>query len=159
MSSEKPEKESFGEQVQNNWAVLLLIWTVATVGITWTVAEKVVVGPKESRITELQKQLDYEKSKPVVNSSPKVPEDPLVLHETPVFERSSVTSTDGVCEVLVDSIVGESARFVITVGSGSPVRSGYISPGDRLRAGNYFVDLHRIRGNVADVSIYKQPQP
>lgn len=73
-----------------------------------------------------------------------------------VFENAAVTSTDGGCQVLVDSIVGDSARLVVTVGSGNPVRSGYIRPGQRLTVGPYFVDLHRIRGNMADLSITKQ---
>jgi hypothetical protein len=154
MSSEKTGEQGFGEKVQNNWGILLVIWTVAAVGVTWTVAEKVIVGPKETRIAELQKQLDQEKSKPVISPIPKVAENPQVLHDA-VAEHTSVTTPDGVCQVLVDSIIGESTRLVITVGS-QVVTADNVHPGQRVRAGAYYVDLHRIRVNVVDLSIYKQ---
>jgi hypothetical protein len=40
MNPDKPGVQDAAERLKANWLIALVIWTVAVVGATWTVAEK-----------------------------------------------------------------------------------------------------------------------
>jgi hypothetical protein len=157
MTSDKQDVQVAAERIKTSWIVGLFLWTAAAVGTTWTIAEKVALNPRDVQITQLQAQIAELKSKASAPSVVTSTADPIVLHDTQVMEKESVTTSDGNCQIRVDSIIGDSVRLVVTVGSDEPITTAYIDTGKRQRVGPYYIDIHKIAGNWVYLSVVKPP--
>lgn len=137
----KPPTEIQGvaDKIQKHWVVLLLLWTIATIGLTWTAAQNILVAPKDNEIHALQKQVDDLKSAP--KSNPEVFSDRQVL-----VARESITTTDGVLQVRVVDFheALQEAALVVTEGSAKPKTFNDVHVGDRLTVGSYYIDLNSV---------------
>ncbi len=156
------------ERFRKHWLVSLVIICAGIVGATWTVAVQILVGPRDfeiarrdAEITGLQKQINELKSKPsVAPTTDRAERDTTALSETGVFENNSVTTSDGVCSIQVVKVSGNTVIMSVIIGSDQPQIFRDLRPGERItvqaKEASYFVDIHRIRGDIVDLAVYRK---
>jgi hypothetical protein len=155
------DNSSWFEKISRRWElssiVPVVVYTVFVVVVTIGFMERTAVANKDAEISVLKHDLEIAKAAPKAapKSDPKDVPHGVVSREDSVFAGSSVTSMDGRCQVLVSSLIGESVDLTVTVNSDSPQGFTSVRPGKRIAVGDYFIDLHRVRGDIADLSISK----
>ena len=156
MSSDNP---SGFEKTSRRWElsslVSVAVYTAFVVIVTIGLMQRTAVANREAEITVLKHDLEIAKALPKTapNSNLKETSHGVLSREDSVLAGSSVISPDGRCQVLVSSIIGESVDLTVTINSDSPRGFTSLHPGNRLTVGDYFIDLHRVRGDIADLSI------
>jgi len=160
-------KQSVIEKLKQHWFISVLLVCVAVAGTTWKVAHELLVEPREfqnSQLKEenlkLKEEIQKIKALTSANPAPLSDENPLVYLEAGVFEKASVTTNDGRCNIRVVSVSGDSVTLAVTIDSLAPVVFKNEQVGSRVTADAgdkvYYIDLHRIRGNIVDLSVYKR---
>ncbi len=157
------------ESVKKHWFVSLVLICAAIVGATWTVAVQILVGPRDfeiarrdTEIARLQKEIDDLRSKPPAAAfgMDQADRDITVLPQTGVSENSSVTTSDGVCSIQVVQVSGNTVVISVTTESSQPQIFRDLRPGSRItvqaKKASYFVDIHRIRGGIVDLAVYRK---
>jgi hypothetical protein len=170
------------DQLKKHPVIVPIIIAATAAGATWAVAQQVLVAPRDFEITSLQrrvetlqKQLEEEKQKPRSATAPATSDDAFVLNETGVMVNTSVTTTDGICSITIDSVSGSFISLsAVTVSSArQPIwtpRQSFqgLKPGDRAQvdvmdnagtvSATYWINLLRIRGDIVDLSVFRQKQ-
>ena len=153
--------QDFVDRVQKHWLFIVIAGVLVVVSSTWEVADKVSIAPRDRQIAEMQKQIDDLKSRPTTTTAVGIV-DPIVLHETGVFKGSAVTTNDGNCQIRVDDIFLNYVDISVIVGSDKPQVFTLLHTGDRVtvksKSAGYFVDIHKIRGDIVDLSVSRNPQ-
>ena len=124
--------------------------------------------PRDFQIAGLKDELQRAKVVAPITSptgaSPVTPDqrDPsataaIVLVETGLFEGKSATTTDGRLSIKVVQIQGEHVSLSLTVDATAPINYLNRVVGSRVTAYAadvvYYVDIHRVRGNIVDVAV------
>ncbi len=147
------------DRFKQHWFVSIFLICVAVAVATWKVAQEALVAPRDFQITQLRHEIEKLKSSavaPPVRSSEE--ENPVVLEQTGVFENSSVTTYDGRCNVRVDHVRGDLVTVTVAIDGLPPQELKDQRVGSRIQVGagrGYYVDLHRVRGDIVDLSVYR----
>jgi 3D (Asp-Asp-Asp) domain-containing protein len=149
------------EQFKKHWFASLFALCAVIAGATWEVAVKILVDPRDFEIARLQRQLDQLKAKQLVPvmTVGSADRDTTVLSETGVFENSAVTTSDGVRTIQIVQVRDNDLTMSVIAGSERPQTFENLRPGSRVtvqaQGALYFVDIHRIRGNIIDLAVYR----
>jgi hypothetical protein len=142
---------------------------VATAGVAWGAMQALYVSPRDFQIAQLRDQnadlnrqiQDLKTTAPGRDSSP-AKDDNVALPETGVAKGTSVTTLDGRCTIGVRTVIGDQVSLLTTLDSEKPKGHEYLPVGSRvtLHAGDvvYFIDIHRVRGDIVDLSVYRQKE-
>jgi hypothetical protein len=149
------------DRISSRWGLRLIVavvvYTAFVVAVTIGFMKRTVLSNKDAEIRELRYHPHVAQAvpKPVPKSDPKETSHGVLFHEDSVFAGSSVTSSDGRCRVLVSNIVGESVDLTVIVDSDSPRGFSSVHPGSQMTVGDYLINLRRVRGDLADLTISK----
>jgi hypothetical protein len=148
------------DKFKRHWLVSLISLCAGVAAVTWTVALQVLVAPRDFEISSLKGEIDRLKAGPIARADKTVSRAGItVLEDTGVNEGNGVTSSDGGCTVKVIKVFGDEITLSVVVDIAKPQIFERVRAGDRLpvvaAAGKYFVDIHRIRGNIVDLAIFK----
>jgi hypothetical protein len=146
------------EKLQKHWLIVLISMAAALVVGTWKVCRVLYVDPRDHELSILREQLLDLRQK-VLNCPQVIEPNPIVLSETGVFEGTAATTIDGVCQIAIGRVVGANIDLTVAMGGGKPEIFKGIHPGDRITQkfmnGSYFIDIHRIRGDIVDLTVSK----
>jgi hypothetical protein len=146
------------EKLQKHWLIVLITMAAALIVGTWKVCCVLYVDPRDHELTILREQLLDLRQK-IPNCPQTVEPNPIVLNETGVFEGTAATTIDGVCQIAIGRVIGANVDLTVAMGSGKPEIFKGIHSGDRITQkymnGSYFIDIHRIRGNIVDLTVSK----
>lgn len=147
------------EKLKRHWFISVLLVCVAVAGTTWKVATEILVYPRDFQINLLQEE-NRQLKEQLASKTHGVDESPLVLTETGVFEGASITTSDGRCTVRITSADVSKISLSVIVNSNDPIMFKGRLPGDRIAVDGgdfvYYIDLHRVRGNIVDLEVYRQ---
>jgi hypothetical protein len=119
----------------------------------WSAAYQVLVRPRDFEVERLER---------VLSTCDTYRDDGgagVILRGVGIQEGTAATSVDGSCSIFVKSSDGdEQAVILVTIGDG-PTSEVKMSPGGRERFESpthvYLIDLNRLRGNLADLTVYR----
>lgn len=147
--------ETFVERVRNHWLIALSIYTIAVVGIAWTVAEKLVIEPRDLRIKVLED--DNTRLRDNAHATP----DAALAEPQPLSVNvgEGGITRDGMVAVRVVSADPAKVELIVTVGDVSQRVQMQIGDRRRIVDGelSYFLDVQRVRGNIVDMSAMRAP--
>lgn len=146
------------EKFKQHWFISLLLLCSGVAAATWKIAHELLVAPREYQIAQLKEELqELKSSSGAVEGVPTTEELALiVLEQTGVFENASVTTRDGRCNIGIARVSGDQVTLSVAIDA-QPARTF-----ERQRVGSrvpvdagdsiYYIDLHRVRGNIVDLS-------
>lgn len=150
------------DKLKQHWLIAVLLVCAFVAGTTWKVAIELLVAPRDYQITQLRDEIQRLKATPPPVHAVSTAETPLMLEHTGVFAGSSVTTRDGRCIVRIISASESSISLSVAIDSNKPAEFRDQRPGDRVTieaSGRiYYVDLHRVRGNIVDLEIFGYPK-
>ena len=163
-------EQSILEKLKQHWFISVLLVCIAVAGTAWKVAHELLVSPREYQLSqlkeenaklkgELQKLKTAAQAVPASSASTAI-ENTLPYAEAGVFESASITTNDGRCSIRVDRVSGDRVTLSVAVDALAPVVYENKQVGTRVAvdAGDklYYVDLHRVRGNIVDLSVHQR---
>jgi hypothetical protein len=142
---------------------------VATAGVAWGAVQALYVSPRDFQIAQLKdqnadllRQIQDLKANGTHGDSHDAKDSNIALAETGVMKGTSVTTLDGRCTIGVRTVIGDQVSLSTTLDSEKPKDHEYLPIGSRvtLHAGDvvYFIDIHRVRGDIVDLSVYRQKE-
>jgi hypothetical protein len=158
------QQKSLTEKLGQHWLGSAIGLAVSVAGATAIAANYLYIAPRDFQVTQLKDengklQQRLQEATAARGGSSAQPESSVALPETGVFEKASVTTVDGRCNIQVANVAGNSVRLVTTVDALKPVSQDYIEVGQRLAVDAndkmYYIDLHRVRGNIVDLAVYQ----
>src|SRR5438552_1530717 len=124
------DNKSFGDRFSEHWLGGLIAAAVAAGAITVTVTNYLYIGPKNDRIEALKDEnaklrQDLHEAQAARPPAP-TPAEPaarsnIALAETGVFEKASVTTSDGRCSIRIINVIGSQVTLRTTIDAGKPV--------------------------------------
>jgi hypothetical protein len=160
------------EELKKHWLISHTLVAVAAAGMTWGALEKVIVGPREFAIGQLQRdilelrsQIDTLKAEAQQVKSAAGPAreayQPRLVYEDSVDKGNSATTKDGRLIVRITTVIGESIWLTTALGSGQPVEHK-IRVGERVSVDDasriYYVDTWRVRAETVDLKVFVEPK-
>ena len=138
---------------RQHWLISLIALCSVVAAATWGLAVQILVNPRDFEIARLEKALQQAKEASSASSAP-------VLLEAGIPEGTSATTSDGSCSIFVKKIVDGQVTLVVTLKAEEPRVFEKIEVGRRITVASgkvaYFIDVRRLRGNIADVSVSRQ---
>lgn len=150
------------ERFRQHWFISIFILCAAVAAGTWKVAHELLVEPRDYQIAQLKEEIQQLNSSALAPRLMRTEEDlsSIVLEQTGAFQNSSVTTRDGRCSIRILRISGEQVSLSVSVDANPPKEFERRPVGTRVSvdAGNdvYYIDLHRVRGNIVDLSVSRR---
>ena len=157
------------EKIKQHWLISILLVCTSVAAATWKLAHEVLVQPRDLQISQLKDETSKLKEEVrelksaasiSTTANRSTDEASLALAETGVFEKASATTTDGRCTVRIVRISNDRITVAITIDSLEPKVFENQEAGTRVVAQStekfYYVDLHRIRGGIVDLSVHQR---
>lgn len=145
------------ERLKQNWFISVLMVCAAVAGVTWKVAQEVLVSPRDFQIAQLKDEVQRAKTALGSRSSSIPVEEASGLEKLSVFEGQSATTSDGRVTIRMDHVGETTVSFSAVIDANKPTSVKDQRVGDRaaLDAGDrfFYVDVNRTRGNIADLSV------
>lgn len=144
---------------KTHWLISLLGVCAIVAMMTWGLALQLLVGPRDFEISRLKESLTQAQgnSKAAGYGSTASSENRILLSYVGVAVGDSVTTSDGACTVRVVGLTGETATLEVTVEAEDPklIKEAKIGRRAVVRGMKraYYIDLHRERGNMVDLSV------
>lgn len=149
------------DRLKGHWFIAVLLVCTAVAGTTWKLALEILVAPRDFQITQQHDEILRLKATQLTTRPTSLAETPLMLEQTGVFAGNSVTTKDGRCNVRIIKADKFGITLAIVVDSNKPVEFKDRRPGDRVtieaNGRVYYIDLHRIRGDIVDLEIFGYP--
>lgn len=157
---------SIVERFKQHWLISAVLVCIAVAATTWEAAKELIVAPREYQIDQLkQENVKLREDIQKLETAALIPHSPtdeisLVYAETGVFENASITTNDGICSIHIVSVDQNQVTLAVTIDTASPVAYKNQKAGSRITADAgervYYIDLHRIRGNIVDLSVHQR---
>lgn len=161
--SSPEESSNVVAKFKEHWLVSLLgVCAIVAVG-TWGLAHQLLVGPRDFEISRLREALALAQANAnaAVNGSTAPSESRILLSSVGVAVGDSITTSDGACTVRLVGLTGTAATLEVAVEAEEPRLLKEVEIGRRavVRGAKktYYVDLHRARGNMVDLSVSSGP--
>jgi hypothetical protein len=158
-SIEMKQDSSAVSKFQEHWLVSMLAICAVVATSTWAIEYHLFVAPRDFEIQQLREAL----ARPQVNASQSPPapvpssEARVLLSYVGVAVGSSITTSDGNCTVRLVSLTGANATIEVMIGAETPQVIERAPVGRRTvvrgKTQTYYIDLHRERGNMVDLSV------
>jgi hypothetical protein len=83
----------------------------------------------------------------------------ILISKEGVAEGTSITTSDGICNIKIEHISGNTVDFIITFINNEPSHKFGLSIGKRIElfyeGTEYVIDILSIRGNIVDLTVSK----
>lgn len=161
--SSPEESSNIVAKFKEHWLVSLLGVCAIVAAGTWGLAHQLLVGPRDFEISRLKETLALAQanSNAAVNGGTVSSESRILLSYVGVAVGASITTSDGSCTVRLVGLTGATATLEVVVEAEDPRLLKEVEIGRRavVRGAKrtYYVDLHRARGNVVDLSVSSGP--
>lgn len=148
---------------RENWLVSLLTLCAIVASGTWALAHQILVNPRDFEIARLKEALTSAQagSNADSNKAPTPSESRTLLSYVGVNAGESVTTPDGSCTVRLVAVTDTAATLEVAVETEEPTILKGVEIGRRsvVRGSKktYYIDLHRARGNMVDLSVSGTP--
>lgn len=148
---------------KEHWFVSLFCLCAIVAAASWGLAYQLIVVPRDFEISRLKEMLAQTQTSPFVagKGSKATTENLILLSYVGVAKGDSATTPDGACTVRVADLADETVTLDVAVEAEVPrifkeVKIGSRSVVHSLKR-TYYVDLHRARGNIVDLSVSSGP--
>lgn len=160
--SSPEESSNVVAKFKEHWLVSLFGVCAIVAAGTWGLAHQLLVGPRDFEISRLKEAAPaHANSNSAANRGTVPSESRILLSYVGVAVGDSITTPDGACTVRLVGLTGATAALEVAVEAEEPRLIEDVEIGRRavVRGVNktYYVDLHRARGNMVDLSVSSGP--
>jgi hypothetical protein len=146
--------------VHDNIAILFFAVVIALFGLAWLMIEAYRSHRGRDEIFKLRSRISTLERERVMAALAVPTTDPMVLTSRWVRMGSAVTTTDGGCLVMVDRVLPQERRVVLTLRvDGYPALSGHsAAAGERLEVrgkyGTYILQVFSVEGIQSQLAVW-----
>lgn len=161
--SSSNESSNVVAKFREHWLVSLIGVCAIVAAGTWGLAHQLLVGPRDFEISRLKEALAQAQtnSNAAVKGRAVPSENRILLSYVGVAVGDSITTPDGACTVRLVGLAGATATLEVAVEAEQPRLLKEVELGRRavVRGAKrmYYIDLHRARGNMVDLSVSSGP--